>query len=308
MAKDVRIIRSPDSGILSLYDLRGIIYLIECWVDGKCYVGQTVKTFAKRYGGLGLWWHFTHSKPLNAALDKHGPAGFRVRILEHSKTPEELNRLEPLYAEQYNSYWPHGYNVQRCGGNESALNRHPNIADLEPGDISAPDRTIHHVSDWIRFCVDHGLDKYRIWKIMTKRADAEHGWTRPETAKKTHHNDGSYLFYERDGTRHEVNGLSAFCREKGLIYRGLMAVVAKKAYESQGYALSVEAFGKRMKKSIVTLTKDGKEIVLTSIKKDCRAHGLHSRYVYDLKNGRLESHMGWRFVKAEEVELYRTTH
>lgn len=95
----------------------GQIYCIRNIVNGKCYVGQTVRTFRVRYRGA-KWWEYTDNSILLHAVEKHGIDIFNVSILNTSNDIEELNILEQHWAEVLNSYHPNGYNIRGCGGNK----------------------------------------------------------------------------------------------------------------------------------------------------------------------------------------------
>lgn len=95
--------------------LRGIIYGIRNKINDKFYIGQTTRTFRERYRH-GTWWKNVRNPYLKASIDKHGPDSFEVWIFAHSiENLDEINRLERIHAEKYNSYYPNGYNFRPCG-------------------------------------------------------------------------------------------------------------------------------------------------------------------------------------------------
>jgi len=93
----------------------GEIYCIKNTVNGKCYVGQTINTFAYRYSNK--WWKHTSNQILKNSAKKHGVEAFEVVILAKSDRLEELNNLEEYWAATLNAYHPEGYNLSKCGGN-----------------------------------------------------------------------------------------------------------------------------------------------------------------------------------------------
>ena len=96
----------------------GQIYVIMNNVNGKCYVGQTVRTFHRRYDG-GHWDKNTSSVYLKRASVKYGKDNFTVWILEEGNFPAEaLNKKEEFWATELDSYAPNGYNMQGAGGNK----------------------------------------------------------------------------------------------------------------------------------------------------------------------------------------------
>jgi group I intron endonuclease len=95
-----------------------IIYRILNKINNKSYIGQSVLTFNKRYKG-GQWWKYTHNLILKNSIDKYGLDNFDFEIIEDNvKDINELNKLEVLYAEKFNSYRPNGYNIRGCGDNK----------------------------------------------------------------------------------------------------------------------------------------------------------------------------------------------
>lgn len=91
-----------------------IVYAIKNKINGKAYVGQTVKsTVEKRYPGG--WHRMTKNPGLKAAALKYGLENFEVSIVDYAENMEELNKKEFEWAEKLNSYSPHGYNIRTCG-------------------------------------------------------------------------------------------------------------------------------------------------------------------------------------------------
>ena len=97
-----------------------IIYLIHNKVNKRNYVGQTVKTFNKRYVGTGVGaervFGYTNSK-LQEDLEKYGVDNFKVTLLEQNVPDvETLNELEKYYIKKYNGVTK-GYNTLVGGNN-----------------------------------------------------------------------------------------------------------------------------------------------------------------------------------------------
>ena len=70
------------------------VYLVRCTVNGKCYVGKTIRSIESR------WYHHVWDAinrkttfPLHNAIRKHGPESFRIEKLAEASTPEELSQL-----------------------------------------------------------------------------------------------------------------------------------------------------------------------------------------------------------------------
>lgn len=90
-----------------------IIYKIENLANGKVYIGQTKKTFNKRYSAsrdkIGIERVLCYyeqkgnckNKHLHNAIKKYGTINFKVSILEVCDTREELNEKEIYYINLY---------------------------------------------------------------------------------------------------------------------------------------------------------------------------------------------------------------
>lgn len=96
-----------------------VIYRFKNKVNGKVYIGQTVKPFRKR-----VIQHMTNSRPttkvhktyFHNALNKYGFEMFDVSIIERCATQEELNERERYWIAYYKATDKnYGYNVDSGG-------------------------------------------------------------------------------------------------------------------------------------------------------------------------------------------------
>lgn len=96
-----------------------LIYRIYNKVNGKSYIGQTIKTPGDRWKE-----HLAHhcgsyindqSKVLYKAMRKYGPDNFEFEVLQDGiKTYEQLDKAEIYWIDYYDSFL-HGYNATRGG-------------------------------------------------------------------------------------------------------------------------------------------------------------------------------------------------
>lgn len=102
-----------------------IIYKVTNQVNGKVYIGQTQKTFNKRYCGKGVGVERIANSPkvnlhLASSIRKYGAENFIVEIIDRGLTVAELNEKEKFWIEHYDSTNNNkGYNVQFGGDNHS---------------------------------------------------------------------------------------------------------------------------------------------------------------------------------------------
>jgi group I intron endonuclease len=95
----------------------GQVYLIENFMNGKRYVGQTTV-------GLDRRWkrHVQSSRsagrtqPITSALRKYGPDAFTMTEVRRCRDQDELNRAEYEEVIRLNTFAPAGYNLRAGGG------------------------------------------------------------------------------------------------------------------------------------------------------------------------------------------------
>ena len=94
-------------------DVYGVIYVIENKVNGKKYVGQTIRDIKVRFKE-----HRTKAQGhsvIHKAIKKYGQENFRIEQIDSVKTLEELNEKEIYWINKLNSMVPSGYNVTEGG-------------------------------------------------------------------------------------------------------------------------------------------------------------------------------------------------
>jgi group I intron endonuclease len=93
--------------------MRPYIYLVKNQQDKIIYIGQQIGTKSiDEYKGSGLL--------LNRAYKKYGENYFKREIIEYCGI-SELNDKEKLYIKQYNTKFPHGYNLTDGGDGNKGL-------------------------------------------------------------------------------------------------------------------------------------------------------------------------------------------
>lgn len=90
-----------------------IIYGIKNKINGKWYIGQTVRSVHTR------WEEHCKGKDMSSiiylAIQKYGRENFAVVILDKASSIESLNQLEKEWVEKLNTFAPNGYNLTRGG-------------------------------------------------------------------------------------------------------------------------------------------------------------------------------------------------
>lgn len=92
----------------------GIIYKITNKINGKIYIGQTIRSFKERYDGK---IENTKNRHLKRAIEKYGSDAFEVdEQLDTAETKEELDEKEQYYINIYGSdQRDKGYNIMSGG-------------------------------------------------------------------------------------------------------------------------------------------------------------------------------------------------
>jgi group I intron endonuclease len=104
-----------DQGITEHY---GVVYKITCVLSGKCYVGITKHSSAKRWATHVYEANYTAIKGcklLNSAIRKYGRDAFLIADIAYGSSEEELLRMETEFIRNENTLSPNGYNLNEGG-------------------------------------------------------------------------------------------------------------------------------------------------------------------------------------------------
>jgi group I intron endonuclease len=96
------------------------VYLITNKVNGKKYVGQTIRTLNKRWNSHVMSARNGTKYAITNAIRKYGERSFSVKTLYKCKTRKQMNRLEIFYIRKLKTLYPLGYNLTP-GGNSPIL-------------------------------------------------------------------------------------------------------------------------------------------------------------------------------------------
>ena len=97
----------------------GSIYKITNTLNGKAYIGQTIRDAEKTRIRDHLTGNVNGSRLVKRAIEKYGQDTFTYEILHDGIIPEFLNDLEKEVIEKYNTLAPRGYNLDAGGSNGS---------------------------------------------------------------------------------------------------------------------------------------------------------------------------------------------
>jgi group I intron endonuclease len=157
----------------------GIIYKITNTVNGKSYIGQTIKSESERWA--------THLKDavagsgygLHRAIRKHGDSSFSVEVIAES-TEEFLDELEIFFIRLYNTQSQFGYNMT-SGGDGC---RGCKWTDESRANLSAAKKGTHHSDETKRkIGLSHKSRKLSATQVEQMRKNQTGKKTSVETRK-----------------------------------------------------------------------------------------------------------------------------
>jgi group I intron endonuclease len=105
-----------------------IIYKVTNKVNGKCYVGKTVRALERRKSiHLSCARNTSYSLPFYRAIRKYGANSFVWEVVDNTcKTDDELNEMEILCIKKYRSHkTENGYNISLGGSGGDNFTNHP---------------------------------------------------------------------------------------------------------------------------------------------------------------------------------------
>ena len=97
------------------------IYKITNKINGKVYIGQTIRPVEYRFHRhINDAMHNILDTHFARAIRKYGPDQWQLEVIDAATTQDELNQKEQYWIKYYNSV-EEGYNetdaISKCGGN-----------------------------------------------------------------------------------------------------------------------------------------------------------------------------------------------
>ncbi|HBI02313.1 MAG TPA: hypothetical protein DDY18_11905, partial [Flavobacterium sp.] len=152
-----------------------IVYKITNLINGKLYVGQTIRSLQERWKD-----HCSGNSrclAIKAAIDKYGPENFTIEQIDQASDLKDLNKKEGDWIIQMNSLSPNGYNL-KTGGDQPRLcqesidkaNKTKKDRNVRPWNEGL-DKTDPRVAKYIRYGKDthaYGKVGYRKGKKLSE--------------------------------------------------------------------------------------------------------------------------------------------
>jgi group I intron endonuclease len=234
------------------------IYKITNKVNQKFYIGSTKNFFSKR------WWSHRNdlrlqqhgNKYLQRAWDKYGEKSFTFSVLEEDVPEENLYEREQFWIDTTNCTDPEiGYNIAKLATNPNPREyteeeRRKQSNRIAPGGylVTMPTGLELHVENLTEFaqawpeyklnerglsaCARGEIPQHKGFKC--KRADPQYQveYVKPEDKRLR-----SFVLFDPQGKRYEVDNLSEFCRQNNMEDQRitLLGCAKGKNYQSKGW-------------------------------------------------------------------------
>lgn len=223
-----------------LAEIRSIIYKITNTVNGKAYIGQTIRTFYERY--RIKWWNRIENQPLERAVKKYGVDNFCIEILEHGKSQEELDRLEIFYIDRFNTLSPKGYNLHSGGRNHIPANavikrQRKTIEKKSKEHILVKDGQQFVFKNISQFAQENGLRSSTLCALLKGIFRCYKGFHLPETDVRFKRSTDQVRILEKDERLYEVYNIQRFSEEHSLNKDCVSKLFRNEIREHKGFHL-----------------------------------------------------------------------
>ena len=136
-----------------------IIYKLTNKVNGKVYIGQTVKSLDWRMKQHLSKVNVGSNTYIHNAIRKYGWDNFDVEVVANASSKEELDYLEKYYIKQYDSVNT-GYNLS-FGGDDNCMNC-PKTKDKHDRIMRTPEVRAKISASMKKYIAEHGVsDEHR---------------------------------------------------------------------------------------------------------------------------------------------------
>lgn len=213
-------------------------------MNGMSYVGQTRRTFRKRYPG-GKWWDVTDNIYLKCAAKKYGIDAFEIEILlDNVSGPRELDFWEQEFIKELRTLYPKGYNMTEGGSDLRNARVLPisgdRISKTKNGNktfflLNNLTREIHSFTHLTEFSKLHDLNVSKVHGVLHgNRHMTGVVWTLPDKPLKRHR------FKDPNGNVHEVleGSLKPFCKKMNIHSTDLFRVLRGKKQHTRNWSLA----------------------------------------------------------------------
>jgi group I intron endonuclease len=121
-----------------------LVYKVTNRVNGKVYIGKTIRTLESRWKQHIYYANRGNRPPIAIAIRSYGPDAFDVSPLAFSNSLPELNDLEREYIQEFRSYdRKYGYNLTLGGDGASPGELNPMFGKTHTDEVKEKLRQFH---------------------------------------------------------------------------------------------------------------------------------------------------------------------
>jgi len=166
--------------------MKGRIYSIVCKVNGKRYIGQTIRDVAERWQGHLKESRTQSHRPLYRAINKYGPGMFTIRVLEDNIEYDNLSDREIYWIEQFDTF-NNGYNLTT--GGEQSYSLREDVKEKIASTVRGVVKSDEHIS-----AIRNGLrERYKHQRAFKVQGDGKHARRK---IKGTHIETGEEIVFD----------------------------------------------------------------------------------------------------------------
>lgn len=134
-----------------------IIYKITNKINGKIYIGQTIREIKHR------WAQHCSKKEgclaIYRAIQKYGKENFAIEKIDTASSLEELNKKETEHILSHNSLSPNGYNLNTGSGNKRWSEESKKRMSLSHSGKTLSEQHKENISDAVRKVFEKNPEK-----------------------------------------------------------------------------------------------------------------------------------------------------
>ncbi len=223
----------------------GIIYKVTNKINGKIYIGKTVKSLSRRRTEHHTGIENTDNvfKGFKGALQKYGKEQFVWEILEECPI-EELNSREVHYIEDHKSYMKGvGYNLTKGGDGAPYGDLNPSKRPDVKEKLRLANTGYKHTEDTLKIMSEKSLEFYKNGMPVEQRVKISESLlklNRHVPAGKDSPMAKGCTLVDPDGIVHEVMGIRLFAQENGLDNSAVSKLINGKLKTHKGWRLYEE--------------------------------------------------------------------
>ena len=267
------------------------VYQIRCKRNGKIYVGSAVNLMARWKGHQRQLLRGLHHNPyLQHAWMLYGATSFEFIVLELAEGARRLEAEQRWIQDTGCTDRRIGFNVKR-----EATAAGEGVGRIWTGfrNPSGNPVTIVNLSE---FCRRNGLDSGSMLRLFrgNSKLKSYKGWTHANSVRQREYVKTHYGFIDPAGLRMPpIRNLAAFCRNHGLDSTHMVAVAKRRILSHRGWTHLQGRTRLPAKVHKGFIAPGGAVVRITNLSAFCRACGLGTVHMFELKNGKRPSHKGW---------------